>query len=31
MPGTITLDVYVSPYKSIVSALPSWNNAQQAT
>ncbi len=31
MPGTIKLDVYVSPYKPIVSALPSWDNARQAT
>jgi len=31
MPGSIKLDVYVSPYKPIVSALPSWNNALQAT
>jgi glyoxylase-like metal-dependent hydrolase (beta-lactamase superfamily II) len=31
MSGTIKLDVYVSPYKPIVSLLPSWNTAQQAT
>src|SRR5258708_39376946 len=31
MPSTIELDVYVSPYKPIVSALPSWDNARQAT
>jgi glyoxylase-like metal-dependent hydrolase (beta-lactamase superfamily II) len=31
MPPTIKLDVYVSPYKPIVSLLPSWNTAQQAT
>lgn len=31
MPSTIELDVYVSPYKPVVSALPSWNSAQQAT
>jgi glyoxylase-like metal-dependent hydrolase (beta-lactamase superfamily II) len=27
----IKLDVYVSPYKPIVSALPEWNTAEQAT
>src|ERR1700719_2205297 len=31
MSSSIKLDVYVSPYKPIVSALPSWNPAQQAT
>lgn len=31
MPGAIELDVYVSPYKPIVSMLPSWDNARQAT
>jgi glyoxylase-like metal-dependent hydrolase (beta-lactamase superfamily II) len=31
MASTIKLDVYVSPYKPIVSALPSWSTAQQAT
>jgi glyoxylase-like metal-dependent hydrolase (beta-lactamase superfamily II) len=31
MPSTINLDVYVSPYKPIVSVLPSWNTARQAT
>jgi glyoxylase-like metal-dependent hydrolase (beta-lactamase superfamily II) len=31
MPGSIQLYVYVSPYKPIVSLLPSWSTAQQAT
>jgi glyoxylase-like metal-dependent hydrolase (beta-lactamase superfamily II) len=31
MPGAIELDVYVSPYKPIVSLLPSWDNARQPT
>jgi glyoxylase-like metal-dependent hydrolase (beta-lactamase superfamily II) len=31
MASAISLDVYVSPYKPIVSALPSWDNTRQAT
>ncbi|MGZ3504563.1 MAG: MBL fold metallo-hydrolase [Vulcanimicrobiaceae bacterium] len=31
MTSAIALDVYVSPYKPIVSVLPAWDNSRQAT
>ncbi len=31
MSSTIERDLYVSPYKPIVSIVPEWNNAKQAT
>jgi glyoxylase-like metal-dependent hydrolase (beta-lactamase superfamily II) len=31
MSGIINLDVYVSPYKPVVSVVPAWDNARQAT
>jgi len=31
MTTTIELDVYVSPYKPVVSVLPDWDTTRQAT